>query len=56
MKWLNPAHRPALSTAKKGRRIVLTTFGSPGDFHPYVAVALGLKARGHKAVLATGEC
>jgi UDP:flavonoid glycosyltransferase YjiC (YdhE family) len=38
------------------RRIVLATFGSLGDLHPYIAVALGLKARGHDAVLATGEC
>jgi hypothetical protein len=28
------------------RRIVLTTFGSLGDLHPYIAVALGLKSRG----------
>jgi UDP:flavonoid glycosyltransferase YjiC (YdhE family) len=35
------------------RRIVLTTFGSLGDLHPYIAVALGLKARGHEAVIAT---
>jgi hypothetical protein len=25
-------------------RIVLTTWGSLGDVHPYVAIALGLKA------------
>jgi UDP:flavonoid glycosyltransferase YjiC (YdhE family) len=37
-------------------RIVLTTLGSLGDLHPYIAIALGLKARGHEAVLATGEC
>jgi UDP:flavonoid glycosyltransferase YjiC (YdhE family) len=35
------------------RRIVLTTFGSLGDLHPYVALALGLQARGHEAVIAT---
>src|SRR5262245_40546693 len=35
------------------RRLVLTTFGSLGDLHPYIAVALGLQARGHEAVLAT---
>jgi UDP:flavonoid glycosyltransferase YjiC (YdhE family) len=35
------------------RRIVFTTFGSLGDLHPYVAVALGLQARGHDAVIAT---
>jgi len=37
-------------------RIVLTTLGSLGDLHPYIAIALGLKARGHEAVLATAEC
>ncbi len=36
-------------------RIVLTTFGSLGDLHPYLALALGLKARGHEAVVATSE-
>jgi len=36
-------------------RIVLTTLGSLGDVHPYIAIALGLKARGHDAVLATAE-
>jgi len=38
---------------KSQKRIVLATFGSLGDLHPYLAVALGLKARGHQAVLAT---
>jgi UDP:flavonoid glycosyltransferase YjiC (YdhE family) len=38
------------------RRIVLTTFGSLGDLHPYLAIALGLKARGHEVRIATGEC
>ena len=36
------------------RRIVLTTFGSLGDLHPYIAIALGLQNRGHEAVIATG--
>lgn len=35
------------------KRVVLTTFGSLGDLHPYIAVALGLQARGHDAVIAT---
>src|SRR5215813_8660057 len=35
------------------RRVVLTTFGSLGDLHPYLAIALGLQARGHEAVIAT---
>jgi len=34
-------------------RIVLATMGSLGDVFPYVAIALGLKARGHEAVIAT---
>ncbi len=39
-------------TAKK---IVLSTFGSFGDIHPYIAIALELKARGHSVVIATSE-
>ncbi len=35
------------------KRIVFTTFGSLGDLHPYIAIALGLQARGHDAVIAT---
>ena len=38
------------------RRILITTWGSFGDLHPYVALALGLQSRGHEAILATGEC
>ena len=34
-------------------RIVLNTFGSFGDIHPYMALALELKARGHMPVIAT---
>src|SRR5215213_4945825 len=37
----------------KGKKIVLTTFGSFGDIHPYIAVGLELKARGHQAIIAT---
>lgn len=37
------------------RRIVLSTFGSFGDIHPYVALALELKSRGHIPVIATSE-
>ena len=36
-------------------KIVLSTFGSFGDVHPYVALALELKARGHHPVIATSE-
>lgn len=34
---------------------MLTTFGSFGDVHPYMALALELKARGHVPVIATSE-
>jgi rhamnosyltransferase subunit B len=37
------------------KRIVLSTFGSFGDVHPYIALALELKARGHRPVVATSE-
>lgn len=36
-----------------GKCIVLATFGSLGDLHPYIALALGLQQRGHEAILAT---
>ncbi len=36
-------------------RIVLTTFGSSGDINPYVALALGLRARGHDVTFAVEE-
>ena len=39
-----------------GRRIVITTWGSLGDLHPYLAIGLGLKARGHDVILGTAEC
>jgi rhamnosyltransferase subunit B len=34
-------------------RIVLSTFGSLGDLHPYLALGAELRARGHGVVLAT---
>lgn len=36
-------------------RIVLNTFGSFGDIHPYMAIAMELQARGHTPVIATME-
>jgi MGT family glycosyltransferase len=53
-----PAKRGAGGTSPAGltgKHIVLTTFGSFGDVHPYMAVALELKRRGHRAVIATGN-
>jgi UDP:flavonoid glycosyltransferase YjiC (YdhE family) len=39
-----------------GKRIVLTSVGSLGDLHPFIAIGLGLKARGHDPIIATSEC
>lgn len=36
-------------------RIILTTHGSLGDLHPYIAIAIELQSRGNKVVLATDE-
>jgi rhamnosyltransferase subunit B len=38
------------------KRIILRTSGSLGDLHPYIAIARGLKARGHEPILATAAC
>src|SRR5258708_387703 len=34
---------------------VLTTFGSLGDLHPHMALAIGLRNRGHKVRIVTTE-
>ena len=34
---------------------LLTTFGSLGDLHPYIAVGLGLRERGHLVTVATSD-
>ena len=36
-------------------RIVLASLGSLGDLHPAIALALGLRARGHAVIIATNE-
>lgn len=36
-------------------RIVLNTFGSFGDLHPYLAIAIELRRRGHAPLIATSE-
>src|SRR5688572_22711838 len=40
---------------ERGKRIVISTFGSFGDIHPYIAIALELKTRGQQPVIATSE-
>jgi len=37
------------------KRILLASTGSLGDLHPYLAIGLGLKARGHAVTIATGN-
>jgi rhamnosyltransferase subunit B len=39
----------------KQKRIILNTFGSFGDIHPYMAIAMQLQRRGHAPVVATME-
>ncbi len=39
----------------ESKRIVISTFGSFGDVHPYISIALELKQRGHTPVIATSE-
>ena len=39
----------------QGKRIVITTLGSFGDIHPYMAIAAELRTRGHQPVIATSE-
>lgn len=38
-----------------GKRILIATFGSLGDLHPYMAIALELRRRGHVPTIATTE-
>ena len=38
-----------------GAKIVLATVGTLGDLHPFIAIGLALKARGHRPLLAVAE-
>jgi rhamnosyltransferase subunit B len=51
--WRSLASAPRSGTLTSSMRIVLATFGSLGDLHPYLAVAHELRARGHAVVIAT---
>ncbi len=44
---------PRELVGRRRARIVLATTGTFGDFYPYVALAVGLQARGHSCVIAT---
>ena len=47
--------RQPLSSCKGVMRIVFTTFGSLGDLHPYLAIAIEMKRRGHEVVIASSN-
>ncbi len=38
-----------------GARFLFTTLGSLGDLHPYIAVGIGLRERGHTVTIASSE-
>ena len=40
-----------LACSLRMSRIVVTTLGSLGDLHPYLAIARGMRARGHEVML-----
>lgn len=44
-----------IENSSRSRKIVLATFGSLGDLHPFVALAKGLQDRGHEPIIATSE-
>ena len=48
--WLNSKHMP---NSMKSARILLSTFGSFGDIHPFLAIAKELQSRGHIPTIAT---
>lgn len=41
--------------AFSARRVVLATYGSPGDLFPFLAIGTQLRDRGHEVVVATSE-
>ncbi len=51
----NNATNEIKTSHSQGKRIVLTAFGSLGDLHPYMAIALYLQAQGHRPAIATSE-
>ncbi len=44
-----------MARASSQKRIVLATYGSPGDLHPFLAIGAELRARGHAPIVATSE-
>src|SRR5665213_1630681 len=48
-------HAPCYTRFMRNRTVLLSTFGSFGDIHPYMALAIELNRRGYRAVLGTSE-
>ncbi len=48
-----PGEKSPLADTRTEHRIVLATYGSFGDLHPYLALAQVLQQRGHQPVVAT---
>src|SRR5215216_2271872 len=44
---------PRMARDISAKRIMLATFGSPGDLHPFLAIGAELRARGHQPIVAT---
>jgi UDP:flavonoid glycosyltransferase YjiC (YdhE family) len=44
---------PTPVTDRKPLNVLLPTLGSAGDVHPFIALGLGLRARGHRATILT---
>jgi rhamnosyltransferase subunit B len=44
-----------MARPEAGKRIVLATYGSPGDLQPFLAIGAELRARGHDPIVATSE-
>src|SRR5215203_8625 len=44
---------PRMARDTPAKRIVLATFGSPGDLYPFLAIGTELRARGHEPIVAT---
>src|SRR5690349_20714108 len=42
-----------MSQSGRKKRVVFTTWGSFGDLHPFIALALELRERGYNSVIAT---
>jgi hypothetical protein len=52
---LGVGYAAAMARETPAKRIVLATFGSPGDLYPFLAIGAELRARGHQPIVATSD-